>query len=81
MVEETIITRKAPGAEIHEFQAESLLLEPYLIILPRYTKLRKVSDVVRSKLSKIDLDKAFLQQSDLQSAIEAKLTDSLADYG
>jgi len=38
MVEETIVLRKAPGAEIHEFQAESLLLEPYLIILPRYTK-------------------------------------------
>jgi hypothetical protein len=37
--------------------------------------------VVRSKLSKIDLDKAFLQQAELQSAIEAKLTDSLAEYG
>jgi|AntAceMinimDraft_5_1070358.scaffolds.fasta_scaffold214503_2 regulator of protease activity HflC (stomatin/prohibitin superfamily) len=41
----------------------------------------KVSDVVRSKLSKLELDQAYLQRASLQSAVEAKLAEVLSEYG
>jgi hypothetical protein len=41
----------------------------------------QIQDIVRQKLSKLDLDKAFLMRTDLQQEVEGKVGDAVSDYG
>jgi len=40
----------------------------------------QVQDIVRQKLSKLDLDRAFLMRTDLQAEVEEKVGEAVADY-